>query len=154
MGVASLQEKGRLVTPKLPFQALPSFSFPLARKDCSTRLCSTDVCFCEPGREPGLWTLFAWLLRTFLLGPPAMQEGLFLSIFPKWHSRVVFATRSGIRGGFSYAKNVFFLRAKHNAALEAIRNCHNSPEGSPRHMRAREHQDEDQVAQNGGAVCA
>ena len=153
MGVASLQEKGCLVTPKLPFQALLPCSLPLARKDCSTRFCSTGVCFCEPQREPGLRGCcepsFRGLLQSRKVCFCRLFENSILVLFLL--QEVAFAEVFRIL-------KTSFLRAKHNAALEAIRNCRNSPEGPPRHMRAREHQDEDQVAQHSGCslrlVCA
>ena len=50
------------MTPKLPFQALPPFSFLLAQKGCSTWLCSTGVCFCEPAEIHVRCCKKAWLV--------------------------------------------------------------------------------------------
>ena len=108
MGVASPQEKSRLVTPKLPFQALPPFFFRWRRKIVPHG--SAELVFVSADLRESL----ACDLRLRGCCKPSFKGLLqsrkmcFCRFSKKCNYRVAFATRSRIRGRFPCLKSVVF----------------------------------------------
>ena len=108
VGFASLQEKSHLVTPKLPFQALPPFFFRWRRKIVPHGSAELVFVFANLRESLACDLCLRGCYKPSFWGLLQSRKVCFSRFSTKCDYRLVFAARNGIRGRFPSLKNVVF----------------------------------------------